>query len=188
MSTPMEGISRIGDGLNQIADEIARAVLGSLPGGWSTMLLAVAAALLCAVTATRLLRRWRARGQLRRWHIGARLITILPPPRVDPAGGEALWANLIGLLRPRLVRWWHGQPHLAFEYLSTAEGIRIRMWVPGLIPPGLVERAITAAWPGTRTHTTHVPPPVTLLTTQQPTRRRRVMGALREMVAGGELR
>ncbi|MFD1046222.1 hypothetical protein ACFQ1S_11960 [Kibdelosporangium lantanae] len=47
-------------------------------------------------------RRW----WLRRCHAqltaDARQITVLAPPIVDPAGGEALWANLVGLLRPRL--------------------------------------------------------------------------------------
>ena len=44
------------------------------------------------------------------------LITVLAPPQVDPAGGEALWGHLTGLLRPPWARLWHGQPHLGFEY------------------------------------------------------------------------
>ena len=45
----------------------------------------------------------------------------------------------------------------------TAAGSTIRMWVPGPVPPGLVERAITAAWPGatTRHHPRADTPPTT---------------------------
>jgi hypothetical protein len=82
---------------------------------------------------------------------GARQVVILAPPQADPAGAEALWAHLTGLLRPAWTRWWHGQPHLGWEYSWTggpAGEMGISMWVPGLIPPGLVERAVEAAWPG----------------------------------------
>lgn len=85
---------------------------------------------------------------------GARLITVLAPPEVDPDGAAALWGNLAGLLRPRWRRLLFGQPHLCFEYVLTPDGATIRIWVPGSIPPGLVEHAITAAWPGATTHTT----------------------------------
>ena len=56
-------------------------------------------------------------------------------------------AHLVGLLRPAWRRALGGQPHLACEYLFSETGISIRLWVPGVIPPGLVERAIEAAWP-----------------------------------------
>ncbi|MFJ3779821.1 type IV secretory system conjugative DNA transfer family protein [Streptomyces sp. NPDC090075] len=54
-----------------------------------------------------------------------------------------------------------GQPHLAWEYVFDSETIRICLWVPGVIPPGIVERAVEAAWPGARTRTTPAPPPIT---------------------------
>ncbi len=97
---------------------------------------------------------WRARchAQL---VADARCITVLAPPTVDPAGGVLLWANLVGLLRPSWRRWLTGQPHLAWEYRFSEHGVTLRLWVPGVIPPGLVERAIEAAWPGT--HTRAVP-------------------------------
>ena len=79
---------------------------------------------------------------------------MLAPPRVDPDGAAALWGNLAGLLRPRWRRLLFGQPHLCFEYLITADGSTIRIWVPGPIPPGLIEHAVTAAWPGATTRTT----------------------------------
>jgi predicted ATPase len=85
---------------------------------------------------------------------GARVVTVLAPPEVDPAGGEALWRNLHDLLRPRWRRLLSGQPHLGFEYAWTVEGLSLRVWVPGVVPPGLVERAVESAWPAARTETT----------------------------------
>lgn len=91
---------------------------------------------------------------------GARCVEILVPPFVAPKGGEVLWAQLSGLLRP----WWRrittGQPHLAFEYTWSHTGLRIRLWVPGTVPLGLARRAVEAAWPGAHTRVTD---PVPLL-------------------------
>lgn len=89
---------------------------------------------------------------------GARIIRILPPPEVDPAGAATLWAHLVGLLRPSWRRLLTGQPHLAFEYVLDRDSVRIQLWVPGGIPPGMVERAIEAAWPGAHTRTQVAPP------------------------------
>ena len=120
-------------------------------------------------------RRWRRRCH-RQLTSDARLIRVLPPPVVDPAGGEAFWANLVGLLRPAWRRAVFGQPHLGFEYQFTDTGIRIQVWVPGVVPPGLVERAIQAAWPGAHTHTQPAPPSLA------------GTGAGWEVVVGGRLR
>ncbi|MGE0296946.1 type IV secretory system conjugative DNA transfer family protein [Pseudonocardia sp.] len=98
-----------------------------------------------------------ARARLRRLHTGARLVMVLAPRRLADDGAQALWGNLAGLLRPRWRRLLFGQPHLAFEYRVTAEKATIQLWVPGPVPPGLVERAVTAAWPGTTTRTTPAP-------------------------------
>ncbi|TQM05993.1 helicase HerA domain-containing protein [Pseudonocardia kunmingensis] len=118
-------------------------------------------------------RRW-----MRRRHdrlVGdARQITMLAPPDVDPAGGEALWSNLVGLLRPAWRRTVSGQPHLGCEYLFSDTGVTIRLWVPGSVPPGMVERAIEAAWPGAHTHTGPAESP---LPTPRPGRRRVMTGA-----------
>ena len=92
---------------------------------------------------------------------GARQVVILAPPTADPAGAEALWGNLTGLLRPAWARWWHGQPHLGWEYSwagGAGGGLQISMWVPGIIPPGLVERAAEAAWPGAHAITSPAAP------------------------------
>ncbi|HEY8983289.1 MAG TPA: DUF87 domain-containing protein [Streptomyces sp.] len=77
---------------------------------------------------------------------------------MDPTGAEALWSNLLGLLRPAWRRLLTGQPHVVWEYVFDREAIRIRLWVPGTIPPGIVERAVEAAWPGARTRTSPVAP------------------------------
>jgi hypothetical protein len=55
-----------------------------------------------------------------------------------------------------------GQPHLAFEYIADAAGVRIQVWVSGQTPPGMVEETIRAAWPGATTTTCVAVPPVPL--------------------------
>jgi hypothetical protein len=82
---------------------------------------------------------------------GARIIRVLPPPQVDPQRARHLWMALHALLRP----WWRrlisGQPRLAWEICGRPEEIEITIWVPRIVPPGLVERAVEVAFPGART-------------------------------------
>ncbi|MFD2415011.1 type IV secretory system conjugative DNA transfer family protein [Amycolatopsis pigmentata] len=122
-------------------------------------------------------RRWR-----RRYHdklvTDARLVTVLAPPTVDPSGAVTVWSNLVGLLRPGWLRRLSRQPHLAVELTFTDDSVQIRLWVPGLVPPGMIERAIEAAWPGAHTRTTPATPP---LPTTAPAGRR-------IEAVGGELR
>ncbi len=89
----------------------------------------------------------RRRG--RRLAAGARLVRIAVPPEVDPQAAVLLWKTLHDLLRPRLARLLQGQPHLGWEISADRGGSAFRLWLPGSIPPGLVERALAAAWPGT---------------------------------------
>jgi hypothetical protein len=86
--------------------------------------------------------------QGRRMGEGALLVCVLAPPDVEPQGAATLWTNLVALLRPAWRRLLGGQPHLGFELTASDGGLTIAFWVPGGIPPGLVERAIEAAWPG----------------------------------------
>ena len=102
------------------------------------------AALLALLVGRIALRRRRER----RLAAGARLITVGVPPEVDPDGALLLWAALHDLLRPRVARLLGGQPQLAWEITATSGGISFRLWVPATVPPGLVERALAAAWPG----------------------------------------
>ncbi|MEU4283542.1 type IV secretory system conjugative DNA transfer family protein [Nocardiopsis dassonvillei] len=95
-----------------------------------------------------------------RWSRNARLVEILPPPTAEMAGAEAFWTQMLGLLHPAWKRALCGQPHVVWEYETDETGLRIRMWVPGSVPPQLVERAVEAAWPGASTTTIPVPSPV----------------------------
>ncbi|PZS24058.1 MAG: type VI secretion protein [Pseudonocardiales bacterium] len=119
-------------------------------------------------------RRWWWRRCQDRLHAHARTVTILAPPTVDPDGAQALWSNLVGLLRPAWKRLATGQPHLAFEFVFSHDGVTIQLWVPGPVPPEMVERAIEAAWPGAHTRTNRATPP--LPTATPPGRRRLVTG------------
>src|SRR5437763_4853128 len=122
-------------------------------------------------------RRWLARRRHAALVADARQITVLAPPTVDPAGGTALWSTLAGLLRPAWRRVLAGQPHVACEYGFTEAGVAIRLWVPGIVPPGLVERAVEAAWPGAHTRVGPAEPPLP-----------QAGDAQRRLVVGGELR
>jgi len=120
---------------------------------WTTPMLWAVGTLTLLVVAVRWGQQWRAQ-------YGAHTITVLPPPEVDPAEAVTLWSNMVGLLRPRWARRLLGQPHLAFEYAFTQDGLTIRMWVPGTIPVSVINRAITAAWPGAHTTTQPATPPL----------------------------
>src|SRR5439155_10776452 len=85
-----------------------------------------------------------ARRQRSRMGQGARLVTILAPPDVDGGGAEAFWRNLADLVRPRWRHLLSGPPHVGFEYAWSAAGLRISVWVPGVVPAGAVERAVEA--------------------------------------------
>ena len=87
----------------------------------------------------------------------ARVVEILPPPEASLENAKAFWQHTMGLLRPRWSRWLF-QPHLALEITGSAAGVRFQVWVPGTVPPGTVERAISAAWPGATTSTRHLKP------------------------------
>ncbi|MGW5917538.1 helicase HerA domain-containing protein [Nocardia fluminea] len=157
-----------GAAVHDLAESIERA-LGSVPA------LGVIAAVLAVLAVGRSLVEWRRR----RLNARARQITVLTPPEVDAKGALAFWAHLIGQLRPAWARVLWGQPHLGFEYTVTPEeGAAIRLWVPGAIPPGLIERAIASAWPGAHTDT-HTPARPPLPAPAE---------GVRRIVAGGELR
>ncbi|MFC0505027.1 type IV secretory system conjugative DNA transfer family protein [Micromonospora costi] len=96
----------------------------------------------------------------RRHADAARLVTIAPPPEVDPRGAAALWANLAGTLTPsRRRRWLYGSPHVAWQYTWTGRRLLISVWVPGTVAPRGVEAAVRAAWPGAACTTDITPAP-----------------------------
>jgi len=135
-------------------EAMLRLALTWLGGPGLRAALLCAAAVAVAVVARRLVRRLRHRRLAR----GARYISILPPPDVDPTGAERLWRQLRELLSPAWRRFLMGQPHIAFEYLWDRDGVRIGLWVPGCIPPGILERAVEAAWPAARAIVSGRPP------------------------------
>jgi hypothetical protein len=92
---------------------------------------------------------------------GAHVVRIAVSPELDPQAAEPLWKSLHDLLRPRLARLLQGQPHLGWEIAADRAGSAFRLWVPRAIPPGLVERALLAAWPGASVQTDETPPPAT---------------------------
>ena len=119
--------------------------------------------LAAAVAAVVAGRAWLRRQQHAAFAADARTVTILAPPQADPDGAAALWGHLTGLLRPPRARLLAGQRHLGWEYAwngGTTAGLSIRLWVPGTIPPGMIERAVEAAWPGTHTITSAASPPL----------------------------
>ncbi|WP_156755887.1 type IV secretory system conjugative DNA transfer family protein [Actinokineospora pegani] len=141
---------------------------------WAPVAVPAAVVLVAGVL---LVGRWWGRRRHELLVADARQITVLAPPTVDPAGGAALWSNLVGLLRPGWRRRFTGQPHIVCEYVFSEAGVAIRLWVPGVIPPGLVERAVEAAWPGSHTRVGPAEPPL------PPPREGR-----QRVVVGGELR
>ena len=108
----------------------------------------VAVAVLGAAVAARLAL-WLAR--YNRTHAGGHLVNVAPGPEVDPAGAEALWSALHGVLRRT---WWcslTGRPHVAFELSWQAGRLAIGIWVPAGVPAPRVAAAVQAAWPGAST-------------------------------------
>jgi hypothetical protein len=123
-------------------------------------LAAVAAAVLAGYVACRnLAASWRHRRLAR----DARIVTIAAPPQVDPEGARELWTTLVGVLTPSTWRRrLYGVPHVAWEYTWTGRRLAITIWVPGIVPPGAVEAAVHAAWPGAACTTGPATPPIPL--------------------------
>jgi hypothetical protein len=119
---------------------------------WASTVLAGVAVLMLAACV------WRVVNHVR-FRANARVVTIEAPPEVDSAGAITFWANMIGLLRPWWIRLGGGQPYLAFEYRFSQDGVIVQLWVPGVVPPGMIDRAIEAAWPGAKTTTSPAPLP-----------------------------
>lgn len=124
---------------------------------WAPVIAPIALIVICAAVSAR---RWWSSRRHQRLHDQARVVTILAPPAVDPDGAQAMWSNLVGLLRQLWARILYGQPHLAWEYVFGHDGVQIRLWVPGTVPPNLVERAVEAAWPGAHSRTEPASPPI----------------------------
>lgn len=120
--------------------------LSDFAGGALTTLLIVTAVVIFVVVVAKVLFWIRDR----RLAAGGRIVRIVPPPEVTPKAAQVFWMGMLSLLRP----WWKrlilGQPFLVWQIEGRHEEIGISVWVPKRVPPGLVERAAEAAWPGSR--------------------------------------
>ena len=131
----------------------SHALAHTLPALEHTAVHAVSFALgACALVAVTLAGRLAlARLRERRIARGARMLQLAVPPELEAEGALLLWSALHDLLRPRLARLLGGQPQLAWEIAADRGGSQFRLWIPGAVPPGLVERALASAWPGITT-------------------------------------
>jgi hypothetical protein len=131
----------------------SRAILDALTALEHTAARALPMALgVCALVAVAVAVRFLlARLRERRLARGARLLQLAVPPELEAEGALLLWSALHDLLRPRLARLLGGQPQLAWEIAADRGGSQFRLWIPGAVPPGLVERALASAWPGITT-------------------------------------
>ncbi|MGV9976559.1 type IV secretory system conjugative DNA transfer family protein [Micromonospora wenchangensis] len=162
--TPLASSPTSGPGADSIPPPIGPGAALVDVAVWATQrpwLAAVAAGLLVGwVGARNLVEIRRHRHHAR----GARLVTVAPPPEVDPRSAGALWANLAGVLTPsRRRRLLYGVPHVVWQYTWSGRQLLISIWVPGTVPSGGVEAAVRAAWPSSATTTdTNPPPPIPL--------------------------
>ncbi len=91
------------------------------------------------------------------------------PPRGRPGGrAGVVGATWSGCCAPPGGACWPGSRTSPASTCSPTPGSTMRLWVPGVIPPGLVERAIEAAWPGAHTHTTPAQAPLPTLRPRAP--------------------
>ncbi|MGO9029293.1 MAG: type IV secretion system DNA-binding domain-containing protein [Acidimicrobiales bacterium] len=101
------------------------------------------------------------------------VVMVAPGPEVEPAGAEAVWNGLHGVLRRGgLAGMVSGRPHVAFEVGFSSGRLRFGLWVPAAVSAARVARVVEAAWPGAVTE---------VLPTEAP-----VPGG--EGIVGGELR
>ena len=111
--------------------------------GWVALpvLLAVVALLVVGRLVLAVTRRQRS--------AGAHLVSVAPGPEVEPAGAEALWNGLHGVLRRSVLAGLvSGRPHVTFEVGVEAGRLRFGVWVPAGVPASRVARVLEAAWPG----------------------------------------
>ena len=104
----------------------------------------------------------------RRLITGARWVTIAAPPDVTPRAAAAFWITMVGVLTPSVWRRrLYGHPHVGWEYTWTGRTLTIRVWVPGVVPPGAVEAAIRSAWPAATVEVSDATAPIPLSVVEQ---------------------
>lgn len=94
-------------------------------------------------------------------HRGSHLITIVPPPEVEPEGALVFWGTLFEILTAGwLRRWRDGRAHIAIEYRWSGRQLTVAVWVPGTVAAGPIHAAIRGAWPGAGITTTDADSPL----------------------------
>jgi hypothetical protein len=89
---------------------------------------------------------------------GAHLVSLAPGPEVDPAGGEALWTALHGILRrDRWAAMFSGRPNVSFEITWSAGRLQIGIWIPPQVSANRIAHAAEASWPGVMTEVAPAP-------------------------------
>ena len=125
----------------------------ALAGG-ALLLVPVALCVLGAIVGVLLLRWVHRRGFARE----ARLVRIGVPPEVNELGGQLLWGALHDLLRPPALAAALGAASSLVGDWRQRGGHRPSAYgCAKVTPPGLIERAVSAAWPGV--NVTTEPPP-----------------------------
>jgi hypothetical protein len=126
-----------------LTDTVTAAVAWCVHRPW---LAAVAAAVLVVAQVVRaVVAGWRHRMMVRH----ATLVTITPPPEVDPAGTSAFWATMAEILNTGWRRRLRdGRSHITVEYRWTGRQLSIAVWVPGTLQTQPIQAAVRGAWPG----------------------------------------
>ena len=120
----------------------------------------IAAPLLALGVAVALTRALLHRRETSRGRTGSHYVDIAAPPEVDTDSALGVWTHLGGIERRPWRTWWHGQPHLIWQYSWTGGAFAVRVWVPSTIPHRVVVKAVQAAWPGARCTVTDAEPPL----------------------------
>ena len=126
-----------------LSDTIPTAIAWCMHRPWLAIVAATVLIVSQAVQAA--VARRRQRAMVRH----ATLVTITPPPEVDPAGVTAFWATMAEILSAGWRRRLRdGRSHIAMEYRWTGRQLSIAVWVPGTLQTGPIQAAVRGAWPG----------------------------------------
>jgi hypothetical protein len=138
-----------------LVDTVTAVVAWSMHRPW--LAIVVAAVLVAAHVVRAVVARRRQRAMARH----ATLVTITPPPEVDPAGAGAFWATVAEILSAGWRRRLRdGRSHIAVEYRWTGRQLSIAVWVPGTVQTGPIHAAVRGAWPGAACAITAATPPL----------------------------
>ncbi|HZN74382.1 MAG TPA: type VI secretion protein, partial [Micromonosporaceae bacterium] len=120
-----------------LSDTIPTAIAWCMHRPWLAIVAATVLIVSQAVQAA--VARRRQRAMVRH----ATLVTITPPPEVDPAGVTAFWATMAEILSAGWRRrQCDGRSHIAMEYRWAGRRLSITVWVPGTLQTGPIQAAV----------------------------------------------